>query len=319
MAHNPRTSAAGDGAASARRGVLAYLLLVVVLSGAVQAVIIGAGQLDLVLLLMWTPGLASIVVRLARREGFADVSFRFGGRRTWAALLLVVLLPYAVGLVAYGVAWATGLATFAPPETAPLLGALPGVAPAARFALLSVTALLTGILPGIASATGEEIGWRGYLQLRLIDARVPAPILVCGVIWGLWHVPLILAGLYITGPVPLLSAVVFVVVAACLTVPISWARLATGSIWPAAVAHGAWNTVIQMLFDPSTAGPNHIVWIGESGLLTAVTLAVLAAVLTMMIARRSWPVLRTPPGLAESPAFGVPGSAPSAGPGRPAM
>src|SRR5262249_61418193 len=92
-------------------------------------------------------------------------------------------------------------------------------------------------------------------------------------IWGLWHVPLILAGLYVTGPVPLLSAAVFMVVAVGLTVPISWARLATGSVWPAAIAHGAWNTVIQMIFDPSTTGPNHIVWVGESGLLTAATLA----------------------------------------------
>jgi uncharacterized protein len=315
----PLTTARGDGVASARRGVLAFLLVVAVLSGAVQAVIIGAGQLDLVMLLMWMPGLASILMRLARREGFADVSFRFGGRPTWVALLLVLLLPYVVGLVAYGLAWATGLATFAPPETVPLLGARPDLAPGARFALQAVTALLTGIVPAIASAAGEEIGWRGYLQLRLIDARVPAPILVCGVIWGLWHVPLILAGLYITGPVPLLSAAVFLVVAVGLTVAFSWARLATGSVWPAVVAHGAWNTVIQMLFDPSTAGPNHIVWVGESGLLTAATLAVLAVVLTVVAARRSWPVLRAPARPGESPASSAPGSAPSAGPGRPAV
>lgn len=315
MANDPRTTTSPARVASARRGVLAYLLLVAVLSGAVQAVIIGNGQLNLVLVLMWMPALASILVRLARREGFADVSFRFGGRRTWVALLLVILLPYAVGLVAYGLAWATGLATFAPPETVPLLGARPDLAPAVRFALLSVTALLTGILPAIASAAGEEIGWRGYLQLRLIDARVPAPILVCGAIWGLWHVPLILAGLYITGPVPLVSAAVFMVVAVGLTVPISWARLATGSVWPAVVAHGAWNTVIQILFDPSTAGPNHIVWVGESGLFTAATVVAMAVLVT----RRSWPVFRAPPRPGESPASSVLRSAPSARSGRPAV
>ena len=127
---------------------------------------------------------------------------------------------------------------------------------------------------------------------------MPAPILVDGAIWGLWHVPLIVAGLYITGPVPLLSAAVFIVVAVGLTVPISWARLATGSVWPAVVAHGAWNTVIQILFDPSTAGPNHIVWVGESGLFTAATVAGLAVV----VARRSWPVLRTPARESRDPA-----------------
>src|SRR5215216_6074798 len=109
MADDPRTTARAAGVASARRGVLAYLLLVTLLSGAVQAVVIGNGQLDHVLVLMWMPALASILVRLARREGFADVSFRFGGRRTWVAIMLVILLPDAVGLVAYGLAWATGL------------------------------------------------------------------------------------------------------------------------------------------------------------------------------------------------------------------
>jgi len=45
MANDPRTTADGDGVASARRGVLAYLLLVTLLSGAVQAVVIGNGLL----------------------------------------------------------------------------------------------------------------------------------------------------------------------------------------------------------------------------------------------------------------------------------
>ena len=59
-------------------------------------------------------------------------------------------------------------------------------------------------------------------------------IAVSGVIWGLWHVPLIVTGLYAAGPNPLLSAAIFIVMVVAITFPISWARLATGSIWPAA-------------------------------------------------------------------------------------
>ena len=76
-----------------------------------------------------------------------------------------------------------------------------------------------------------------------------------------------------------------------ITVPLSWARLATGSMWPAAFLHGAWNTTIQGAFDPSTAGPNALVWTGESGVLTAATLAGLA----VLLSRQHWPVLHTPP------------------------
>ena len=43
--------------------------------------ILGDSSSWLVSALMWTPGAASIVARLMLREGFADVSFRVGGRR----------------------------------------------------------------------------------------------------------------------------------------------------------------------------------------------------------------------------------------------
>ncbi len=287
-------AAADPGAAavaSARRGVLAYLCLVVVLTAAVDAAIIATREGTLILVLMWMPGLASILVRLVRREGFADVSFRFGGRRTWVALLLAPILPFAVGLVAYGAAWSIGLATFAPSETVPLLGDVSGLGPVARFALLSGGVLVAALPMALVSATGEEIGWRGYFVLRLLDARVPHAIPVSGVIWGLWHVPLIVTGLYAAGPNPLLSAAVFMVSVVAMTVPMSWARLATGSIWPAAFLHAAWNTIIQGVFDPSTAGSNALLWTGESGLLTAATTAGLA----LWISRQHWPVLRTPP------------------------
>lgn len=277
--------------ADARRGVLAYLVAVILLSGAVQAIIIGAEDLNFVPLLMWMPALASILVRIARNEGFGDVSFAFGGRRTWIAILLAFLLPFAVAFVAYGVAWMSGLAAFAPPEKLPVFGDRSEIGAAMRFFLLAGVALLQGLVPALAFAAGEEIGWRGYLVLRLIDARVPCPIIVSGVIWGLWHVPLILAGLYTAGSNPLLSAAVFMVSTSALAVPLAWVRLATGSVWPAVALHGFWNITIQNIFDRSTAGAEALTWTGESGILTAATLVVVA----VLVARLHLPILRTPP------------------------
>src|SRR5215831_9060920 len=68
-----------------------------------------------VALLMYMPALASIVARLTFREGFGDVSFRFGGRESIRAISLAWMCPVAVGFLAYGTAWATGLAQFQPP------------------------------------------------------------------------------------------------------------------------------------------------------------------------------------------------------------
>jgi uncharacterized protein len=44
------------------------------------------------------------------------------------------------------------------------------------------------------SAAGEEIGWRGYMLTRLTEGGIRYPVLASGVIWGLWHVPLIVTG-----------------------------------------------------------------------------------------------------------------------------
>jgi uncharacterized protein len=68
-------------------------------------------------------------------------------------------------------------------------------------------------------------------------------------------------------------------------------RLESGSVWPAIVLHAAWNRVIQQLFDPATTGAGATLWVGESGILTALTL-VLAAVI---FSRGRWTILREPP------------------------
>jgi hypothetical protein len=69
---------------TARRGLAIYFAVVVVLSGGLEAYMIfinpdSFGTLFWQLALMWSPALASVIARLVLREGFSDVSFRFGG------------------------------------------------------------------------------------------------------------------------------------------------------------------------------------------------------------------------------------------------
>ena len=97
----------------ARRGLTIHFGVVVVLTALFDVRILTVSP-SWILALMWSPAAASVVARLVLREGFADVSFRFGGRRTLKALLLALVFPIIIGLVVYGVAWATGLAQFDP-------------------------------------------------------------------------------------------------------------------------------------------------------------------------------------------------------------
>jgi hypothetical protein len=85
-----------------------------------------------------------------------------------------------------------------------------------------------------------------------------------------------LTGVYATGPSPVLSAVLLTVTITSLGYVIGRMRLQTGSIWPAIVVHAAWNSIIVGAFDSATTGAGAALWVGESGVLTALTLVVAA-------------------------------------------
>jgi membrane protease YdiL (CAAX protease family) len=238
-----------------------------------------SGSLSWFWALMWTPAAASVVARLVLREGFADVSFRLGGRRGWKAIGLALIFPIVVGLIAYGIAWMTGLVQFSPELielAAPYVGDT--ASPIVAFVInLAVAATIVTIY-SVRTAAGEEIGWRGYMLTRLIDAGVPKPILASGLIWGLWHVPLILGGVYLVGPPPALAALLWVVTATAFSFVFARLRLETGSVWPAIALHAAWNAIIQAGFDPASTSAGAELWIGESGILVALTMIVAAVV-----------------------------------------
>jgi membrane protease YdiL (CAAX protease family) len=277
----------------ARRGLAVFFALVVVLSGTIEAIWILNPEMSLLVIpLMWSPAVASVITRLVLKEGFSDVSFRFGGTRTlpWYALGLGV--PLAVGSLAFGTAWLTGLVGFE--------------GSAGGFVMGLVAATTIGALQGCLFTAGEEIGWRGYMLTRLIDAGVPRPVLVSGLIWGLWHLPLIFAGIYAAGPSPALSAVLFMVSVTSFGYILARMRLETGSIWPVIFAHSTWNSIIEGPFDGSTTGAGAGLWTGEAGILTLVVLVVVAVLVT----RGTWTYIRRLPergvplsqGLSQHPA-----------------
>ena len=158
------------------------------------------------------------------------------------------------------------------------------------FAVNLAVAATIVTLFSVRTAAGEEFGWRGYMLTRLIDAGVPRPILASSLIWGLWHVPLILGGAYLVGPPPVLAAALWTVTATAFSFAFARLRLETGSVWPAVALHAAWNAVIQTAFDPASTGAEALLWVGESGILVALTMVVAAAVFSY----GRWTIRRVP-------------------------
>ncbi|CAM4253500.1 type II CAAX endopeptidase family protein [Nocardia ninae] len=122
----------------------------------------------------------------------------------------------------------------------------------------------------LVGATGEEIGWRGFLQ-PLLETRVRrfAAIAVTGATWALWHVQAFGAG-----PVVALSFFVSAMAFAVLL-----GSLGTGScrqrIAVAAVGHWLINVGIYLTAGDETLGSPQVVFIaGGAVVATAATLAV---------------------------------------------
>jgi uncharacterized protein len=289
----PTSLAESDVRSQARRGLAVFFAILVPLTAIFQAIIITTGNMLWFFALMWSVTAASVVARLVLREGFADVSFRFGGRRTWKYIALALIIPLVIGLIAYGIAWATGLARFDPQAVGwvvPLVGDT--ASPVTIFVATLALAATIGTIISALSAAGEEIGWRGYMLTRLIDAGVPRPILVSGVIWGLWHVPLIWEGLaYADSPSPVLATVVVMVGAVSFAYVLARMRLETGSIWPPLALHASYNSIIQLAFDKATTGAGAPLWVGmEAGILVMLT----TVVVSVVFSRGHWTILRAP-------------------------
>lgn len=209
--------------------------------------------------LMFTPSLATlIVVRWVSppAEGLRVATGLVLGRgRKWGWYWLA--------------AWLGTLAlTLSSPFVAALLGQYPldlqafsgfqamldaqaaqvGGAAAEQLALVPIEVLIGAqlasalILPivNIPATFGEEWGWRGYLQHQLMPLGTWPALVLTGVIWGLWHAPIILLG-YNYPLNPLLGVLMMTGMCVILAILFGWTRLATGSVWPAVIAHAFLN------------------------------------------------------------------------------
>lgn len=85
---------------------------------------------------------------------------------------------------------------------------------------------------------GEEYGWRGYLLPQLLPLGQWPALLLTGAIWGVWHAPLLLIG-WNYPKHHVLGVLLFTIALTIIGTLIGWTRLATGSVWPAVIAHAA--------------------------------------------------------------------------------
>jgi membrane protease YdiL (CAAX protease family) len=87
---------------------------------------------------------------------------------------------------------------------------------------------------------GEELGWRGYLYQVLEGWSGARRILFTGIVWGLWHAPLIVMGHNYPG-FPVQGLFLMVLFCVLLAFLFDWARTRARSVWAPSVLHGVIN------------------------------------------------------------------------------
>ena len=210
---------------------------------------------------MFGPALAALLVRLLRHEGFSDAGLRLVGRgrtgvfRIYLAAYLIPPLLIAAGIV---LALITGVQHWAFAEhlqasARAITDALArsGQKPPAGYSaqqlalsgvLISIALAFTlGIIFNMIFTFGEEFGWRGYLLPRLSPLGGIYAAIITGVIWGLWHAPLIVLDGYNYPGHPWFGLGMMVIFTVSLSMIFAWLRFRSGSIWPSTLAHAAIN------------------------------------------------------------------------------
>lgn len=223
---------------------------------------------------MWVPGLCSLLCRLLFREGFRDIGW---GWHNWKATLAAVWGPLIVGVSVYIILWSTGLAPLHHGTWGFSFGgsASHHVGHGLLYIFVVVLAMMTPIVSPFS--LGEELGWRGYLLDRLVKAGIRRPVFVLGLVWAVWHLPVLLTGQYIKSSHLAITAVLFVLMILGSNSVICRLRLLSGSIWVPVLMHSVHNVVFQYILQPATVQNQwHTMLGGECGALTAVAYGVLA-------------------------------------------
>jgi membrane protease YdiL (CAAX protease family) len=238
--------------------------------------------------LMWSVAIAAMLALKLTRQPLASLGWRWGPAKHH---VIAFLLPAVYGAIAYAIAAALGLITFAAPENVAALVESERMVtlPAPLGFVLAILMMATiGMVQSLATALGEEIGWRGFLTPRLtaLSGFVVATF-ITGVIWASWHLPLLFLGVYQSGANQLYEAVSFVVMAVAISGAFAWLRLDSDSLWPAATLHASHNVIVAIIFESlSTPTQNDITMVSETGVITAIVCAVVCLPFWILGARK---------------------------------
>jgi uncharacterized protein len=196
----------------------------------------------------------------------------------WGLPVLLTFATIGVSLLFPGVSYSSemvGLIDFSGAITEDMMSEMP-FSPAVMFWVMLLQGLIAGPTINALAAFGEELGWRGFMLKETASAGFWKSSIFIGLIWGIWHAPLILMGHNYPG---FEVAGVFMMTFWCILLSpmFSYVTIKANNVIAAAIMHGSLNAVAGLSIMP-LAGSKPLLT-GMTGLAGFIVLAVLNLVI----------------------------------------
>ncbi len=211
---------------------------------------------------MWSPGIAAVLTQLFYRRNFREFGWRWGKTKyqLWS-----YAIPVLYALTVHAFVWVTGLAGFVQDSPKEVL-------------VVSLKTISLGTVLGCIFALGEEIGWQGFFVPLLAQVTsFTKTSLLRGIVWSVWHYPLIIFGVYGARELPVwYKLVCFTVFLTGVSFVFAWFRLKSGSLWTGMFLHASHNLFVQGLPGLTTDKGITAYLIDEFGAVSAAVAVIVA-------------------------------------------
>jgi membrane protease YdiL (CAAX protease family) len=237
---------------------------------------------------MFAPSMAHILTRLFTKEGWKGLKLRLHFKQGKSFWFLAWFLTPMLAILGMGIYFIIFPQYFDPTfaaagkvlaQTAQRTGKPVPVTPVMLVLIQTIQViLLAPILNGLATF-GEEFGWRAYLLQKLMPLGGRKAMLVLGVVWGLWHWPIIFMGFEygLSYPgYPWLGPLVMLWFTFIISIFFSWLTIKSKSVWPAVIAHASLNGIAAIAAFFTKGQPNTLLGPALAGLLASLPFAVMA-------------------------------------------
>ena len=196
---------------TSKAAIFTALVLILAVAAALAINAFGLASNEFAWGAVWsiTPVLATVIMLLVvtregySRKGWQSLGLHRLGLRMWPIAFFGTL---AITVAATAAVWATPLASVTAPAGAGIINS-------------AVSLVLQVLLLATTFSLAEEIGIRGYLLPKLLPLGRKRALLVSGLVWATWHMPL----LFLTSLIPLGNK--------AIGVPLFYAAVVAGSFF----------------------------------------------------------------------------------------